>query len=370
MSSTEKNPSQVVDEILHSTRASRGKENSGSESTEKVEEKSVEEDAPVDSVYEEKPKDYYTNDHEGTEQVVTGDLDEEEPVEEKKSGSELYEKYKTFYEKMTAPIKISGKEHSFTNPDEIRKLVSKGGDYNLKMEQFKKDRSIAALVTGAGVDTDTLRILLDVARGEKGAILYCAKAANMELSDFADLDETDETKYEPKTEKVSEEDAEFKDLVSNVRDRYPQVFAFLRNLTAQEVEFLRNNLEILTTLMDHFDKQIFTKVVSELDRQKVVGELDLRNGWFSAYNSALQKLTTEGKFTSTQTYQQPAQVTPPQPNLRNSETRSRIGTVRSVPPTRRTPSANKGFTLQDIRKITDPVKRSEALNKFIEQNKR
>lgn len=281
--------------------------------------------------------------------------------------------YKKFYETITAPIKVRGKERIFKRENEIRSLVSKGVDYSYKLGQLNKSKHLVSLLQKNEIDDTTLRSLIDVAKGDKDAILYFARKAGIDFDDVDVIDSTNNSSYEPKTQDITEEQQAFNDAIASVQSDSlygTLIWNFLNELDAKDVEVLFRNPENIITLLNHAHMGIFQKVIEELEHRFIVGTLPTRVQNLKAYNEVFSQLVNAGAFASAQQRVTPTRMTAPRVPPKNETRRKGVSpTRRSVPPIKNN-NRSKVLSLAEINKITDRDKFSAELAKFEEAQRK
>lgn len=99
-----------------------------------------------------------------------------------------------FMNKITTPFKADGKEFTVKSPEDAIRLMQMGVNYNRKMQELNILRAKNKVLEDNGIDDEKLNVLIDIAKGNKEAIVKLAKDNEIDLLDL-DLDEEEADKY-------------------------------------------------------------------------------------------------------------------------------------------------------------------------------
>lgn len=256
-------------------------------------------------------------------------------------------KFKDFYEKVTAPVKVNGHMMTFTDPDEIRILLSKGADYTQKTTELKRHKGLVALVLDNGINETELRSLIDVAKGSKEAIMHYAAKANIDLADVEALDDAASKTYEPKTKQVTPQEQAFNEALQAAR-QYPEINQFTSVLTDHDWQTLFTHPAIFGQLISLHATGDFQRIISEMLRLEAVNKLNASQGYLVAFNSVMQQLSQQG-FLGQPSSQAPAQtpLTRPQPT---DAQRKGVGVTRTSAPQKASPTRQRN-SLDEINRL-------------------
>lgn len=276
------------------------------------------------------------------------------------------DKYKAFYEKVTAPIKVNGHMIPFTDPDDIRVLLSKGSDYTRKTTELQQHKGMIALLTNNNINEQELCSLIDVAKGKKEAIIHYAHKAGIDLADVEAIDEIADKAYTPETKKVTPEEQAFSEALLQAR-QVTEVWNFLNILPASDVAILEKNPQNILAMLSQYYAGDFNKIISEMVRLQAVNKLDTSKGYIAAYNFVMQQLVYQGQLGQPNRAPTNAPVQKPQPT---EQQRKGVSTTRANVPSKPTNNAPQGgMSLDEINKLSGD-EYSKAFAEWRERMKR
>ena len=113
-------------------------------------------------------------------------------------------------------FRANGQDYSFT-PEEMRaqfgRIFGQAMDYTKKMQQIKPWRQTIDALEQANIKQDDLNLMIDVLKGDKGAIQQVLKRTGI---DALDIDAEDNTNYVTKNYGRSETELAIKDIVDEI----------------------------------------------------------------------------------------------------------------------------------------------------------
>lgn len=242
-------------------------EESDSEETEEVEDTEevteTEDDQPADSETEEEPAE--------EESPSTDDDTDEEEVEEKEFD------YKTSYDEIMKPLKVSGKEVQVKSLEDARNLMSMGIDYSRKMRDFKPVKPLIATLEKAGllvngeVDEARFMRLLDIENGNKDAFAQIMKEKEIDPLDI----EVDSVNYSPTETMVSEQSIEIQEVERELINRgsVDSVISELDKLDDRSKQFFNETPSNLLKLDDDIKSGLYEKIMGAVQYEKSLGRL-------------------------------------------------------------------------------------------------
>jgi hypothetical protein len=232
-----------------------------------VEEELEEEDSPADDE---------PNVQERSDADVEGEEEGEASKKEEETGKPevpAEPDYKSFYENLVGPIKANGKEYKFDKPEEIRRLVSMGLNYNQKMVAIKPHlKTIKLLEQNGLLDEKKLSFYIDIEKKNPAAIAKLLKDSGI---DPMDLD-TEKNGYEAKTYSVDEREIELDQVLDELRDstHYPRLLETVsKQWDKASQQIIGENPGVLHIINDHMSSGVYDVITTELDRQRALGQL-------------------------------------------------------------------------------------------------
>jgi len=204
--------------------------------------------------------------------------------------------FKAEYEKLMAPFKAAGREMEVRNPDEARRLMQMGADYNRKMAAIKPVRKTMKLLEKHGLlDEQKLGHLIDLSQGNKGAIQKLLKDQGVDPLDF---DTNEESDYKPGTYTVDDREVELDSVLEDLKDTptYQKTLDVVGNKWDEKSQnIIAENPGVLEVLNNHMASGIYERVATEVERQRVFGHLQGMSD-LEAYKQVGDRMAEEGAF--------------------------------------------------------------------------
>lgn len=281
------------------------------------EEDSEEEETPEDEDSEEEDDSEDDDDEAGDppaeESEDEEESDEEEDSDDKKKRQEEEEDAeedeeskvtltKSEYDELLAlkslvdkPIKANGKEIQLKNADEVRKLVQQGADYTRKLQALVPYRKTALMVENANIDHERLSLLIDVNKGEKGAINKLLKDLKI---DSLDLDTESEADYTAKDHRVTDEEASFHETLDDITstEEGRESLKIFHTWDKESQDFLYGKPDMMQVMHEQRQSGIFDIIDTEITRQKALGQIPKGTPYLQSYKAVGDKIAAEGGF--------------------------------------------------------------------------
>lgn len=228
----------------------------------------------------------------------------ETPVEEAPN-------YQVMYETLTAPIKANGKDLVLT-PEELRQLAQKGANYTQKMQALAPHRKTLLMLENNGLDAERLNFLIDLNRKDPAAIQKFLKESGVNP---LDIDTDAEPTYKGGNHTVTDEEAIFQEALETAQAT-DSGKAILTSINSQwdqaSKELLFKQPGIIDTMVSQLDNGVYTRIVGEMDRQRMIGNLPVGQTWLESYKHVGDQMVAAGKFNDLVAQQeQSRQTTPP-----------------------------------------------------------
>lgn len=237
-------------------------------------------------------------------QPVVAATEEQTPVEEAPN-------YQVLYESLTAPIKANGKDLVLT-PEEMRQLAQKGANYTQKMQALAPHRKTLLMLENNGLDAERLNFLIDLNRKDPAAIQKFLKESGINP---LDIDTDAEPTYQSGNHTVTDEEANFQEALESAQTTESGK-AILTSINSQwdqaSKELLFKQPGIIDTMISQLDNGVYTRIVGEMDRQRMIGNLPVGQSWLESYKHVGDQMVAAGKFNDLVAQQeQSRQTTPP-----------------------------------------------------------
>lgn len=219
--------------------------------------------------------------------------------------------YQVMYESLTAPIKANGKDLLLT-PEEMRQLAQKGANYTQKMQAIAPHRKTLLMLENNGLDAERLSFLIDLNRKDPTAIQKFLKESGVNP---LDIDTDAEPTYQGGNHAVSDEEANFQEALESAQSTESGK-TILTSINSQwdqaSKELLFKQPGIIDTMISQLDNGVYNHIVTEMDRQRMIGNLPFGQTWLESYKHVGDQMVATGKFDDLVAQQeQPRQTTPP-----------------------------------------------------------
>ena len=262
-------------------------EDKPSEETKDTTEESSKEDTTVEEQSSETIDEGNTNSS-GSETKEPEDNKTKEP--ESSSTTEPEEKidYEGFYKTIMKPFKANGKEIQIRNVNEAIQLMQQGANYTRKMQALAPHRKLLIMLENNGLlDESKLNYLIDLDKKNPDAIRKLVKDSGIDSLDLA-LNEDNKTEYQPKNYGVSDQDATFIETLNELKAD-PEGFKTLQEIHSrwdtESINMLAKYPQIMNDINMHRQLGIYDKVVAEVERQKVLGNISSNTPFLQAYKA-------------------------------------------------------------------------------------
>lgn len=230
------------------------------------------------------------------EQDSEDETDEEDSEKEDDTQDDEAVDYKAEYEKLLSSFKANGHEMSVKNVDEARRLMQMGANYNKKMSALKPSLKTVKMLDKHGLnDESKLGHLIDLTRGDKGAIQKLLKDHGV---DPMDLDTDEENDYRPNTYPVDDREVELDEVLDSLQDTptYNQLVDVLSTKWDDaSKQTIANNPSVLEVLNDQMANGVYERVSTEVERLRAFGQLSGVSD-IEAYQMTGARMAQEGAF--------------------------------------------------------------------------
>lgn len=218
------------------------------------------------------------------------------PVEKPATTEPVERDYKTEVSKILAPFKANGRQIQVDNVDDAIQLMQQGANYHKKMEGLKPRLATLKLLEREGLlEGDKLNYLIDLAKGDKGAINRLVKEHSV---DTLEIDGSKADQYKSNQYQVSDSEVELDNVISDLREstHYPQLMDVVGNKWDNAShKALAEKPEQLRDIHRHMELGVFDKVQDRVATERALGKL---NGLSSleAYRNVGERMYQEGQF--------------------------------------------------------------------------
>lgn len=211
-----------------------------------------------------------------------------EPAKEEQASID----YKAQYEGLMAPLKANGKMVDIRSPDELRQLAQMGANYTRKMQDIAPFRkALLMLQNNDLLDEGKLSFLIDLSRKEPEAIKKLLKDSNI---DPMDIDVSTEPNYQAGAHVVSDNEVRFRTELDNLRSTDTGK-EFIREINSswdeQSKQALWDQPQMMSILYEQQQSGVYGQIVSEIERQKLLGVIPAETSFLQAYVQVGNQLT-------------------------------------------------------------------------------
>lgn len=220
--------------------------------------------------------------------------------------------YKALYEGLIKPLKANGKEIQLHSHGELIQLAQQGANYTQKMQQLAPHRKTLMMLENNGLlDPEKLGFLIDLQRKDPAAIQKYLKDYGVNP---LDIDTEAEPAYQGGNHSVSDAEVNFRTVLDDVRGSEVGQ-AVLQSIDSTwdqaSKELLFKQPSIMTTMVSQHEEGFYTRIVGEMDRQRMLGRLPAGQSWLESYKEVGEQMANAGHFNDL--VAQPAQQRQNQP---------------------------------------------------------
>lgn len=342
-SEPESTPEEELDETLEDD------VNSSSESTD--------EESDTDEEEEETSEEQDSEEQESSEDDES-ELESDEDEEELEQEPEEQSEYEKQLAEIMAPIKASGREIKLDSPEQVRKLVQMGVDYNNKMRGMKPHLKTLKMLENNGLmDTAKLSYLIDLDKKNPEAISKLLKESGINP---VEIDTSEESKYTPSDHSVSDSEVDLDEVISRIQDT--PTFSTTMHIVNNEWDdtskrTLVGKPALIENLNTHMTNGTFDRVMSEVDKVRMFGGLSNLSD-LEAYQQMGAMMQERGDFNVEKSTQTPAKKVSAKPKVEPDNDRK--DKKRRASPSKKITSSKQDKEFDPIISLSD----EEFIKKF------
>lgn len=195
-----------------------------------------------------------------------------------------------FRQLITSNLRANHKDYQFTDPNEIRKLMSFGMNYHKKMNELAPHRKALKTLEQYGLlDPTKLGYAIELLNGDKKAIANLLKEHSVDTYELPDLEESP---YKANDYLLSDERVRFDETVERVKDAVngKDVIDFVSQLDNGSFSEIYSDPTILETLSEHAESGLFNDTLNYIDKEKTLGNIPATVRGIDLYASVAKKL--------------------------------------------------------------------------------
>lgn len=258
--------------------------------------------------------------------------------------------YEGFYKKVMAPFKANGKLYNLKNADEVISLMQKGVDYTRKTQDISRVKKQIAMLERANLmDENQISFFIDLMSGNQEAIRKLLKDKNIDV--FSLPSEEEPINYVEGSHRISTEEMNFSEAVSDIstQDKGTDFLQDVRKFDKDTQNQLFTNPMLLKALFSNKQSGVYDKIVAEVDRLRMLGQIPDDVPFISAYKFVGDMMFGNSNQNSRNGYQQPLTRRPATTSTRLNNSNK----AKSAGITRSSPSAVNNASLEEILNLDD-----------------
>lgn len=203
--------------------------------------------------------------------------------------------YEEFYKRVMAPFKANGKTIQLNSTEEAIALMQKGVDYTRKMQDIARYRKPMLMLERANLlNEDQISFFIDLVNGDQEAIRKLLRDKNIDAFSLPSEDEP--INYVAGAHKISDDQINFKEQLDNIATQ-PKGVEFLKEVNEydqQSKDHIYKEPRILQALYQQKQGGLYDKIVEEIERQRILGQIPDNVPFLIAYNTIGNKLFGQG----------------------------------------------------------------------------
>ena len=202
-----------------------------------------------------------------------------------------------FFEKVSAPFKADGRDMQVHSPEDVIRLMQMGVNYSRRMQEMKPLRAQDQMLKANGLnDPEKLNFLIDLSKGDKGAI---KKLLQDHKIDPVDIDTTaEDTPYQAKNYQGDPKDLAFDDAIKETlaaEGGRELISDINRDWDDVSKEALRDQPTIFQNILAQKRSGVYSKIKTELEYQRTMGFLT-SVPFLQAYHQVGEAMQKAGAF--------------------------------------------------------------------------
>lgn len=218
-------------------------------------------------------------------------------VKEEQAPVEQEPDYKALYEGLIKPLRANGKEIPLQSHEELIQLAQQGANYTRKMQQLAPHRKTLLMLENNNLlDPERLGFLIDLQRKDPAAIQKYLKESGVNP---LDIDTEAEPSYQGGNHSVSDAQVNFQAVLDDARGSEVGM-AVLQSIDSTwdqaSKELLFKQPDIVSTMVSQHAEGFYTRIVGEMDRQRMLGRLPVGQTWLESYKEIGERMANAGHF--------------------------------------------------------------------------
>jgi hypothetical protein len=256
--------------------------------------------------------------------------------------------YEGFYKQIMTPFKANGRTVELKTPQEAIQLMQMGANYTKKMQELVPHRKMITMLQNNGLlDEGKLSYLIDLDKKNPEAIKKLLMDAKI---DPQEIDTSVEANYREGNHRVTDNEVAFSSALEDMKSS-PEKLGTLQVINGEwdqaSKEALWNSPSIMSVIHDQREKGIYGRIVSEVSRLRMLGDIPEETPFLQAYKIVGDKMTEANAFADLYPRKTPAaktvvatRVQAPKPKVTNGDRAAAASSNRSVSGTSKTLPVN------------------------------
>lgn len=203
--------------------------------------------------------------------------------------------YEEFYKRVMAPFKADKRTIQLNSAEEAIALMQKGVDYTRKMQDIARYKKPMMMLERANLlNEDQISFFIDLVNGDQEAIRKLLKDKNIDAFSLPSEDEP--IHYVAGSHKISDDQINFKEQLDSIATQ-PKGVEFLKEVNEydqQSKDHIYREPRILQALYQQKQGGLYDKIVEEIERQRILGQIPDNVPFLIAYNTIGNKLFGQG----------------------------------------------------------------------------
>ncbi len=286
-------PEEAFKDKSEDTSSEESDDNLDSGSTEENNQELEEESTNNQDIAESEDND---EDLDNSDELDDNSEDNSDTIQNSNNNNNRIPDYKGFYKKVMSPFKAGGKTLQLNNADEVISLMQKGIDYTKKTQDLARYRKPMLMLERAELlDEEKISFLIDVEKGNQEAIRKLLKDKNIDAFSLPSEDEP--INYQTGSHIIGDNEIRLKEVCDELiatNDGQSFLTEVNNKYDAVSCRHLVEAPELLRTLYHHKQIGAYDDIVSEIDRQRMLGKLDPNVPFIEAYNTIASSMVNQG----------------------------------------------------------------------------
>lgn len=203
--------------------------------------------------------------------------------------------YEEFYKTVMAPFKANGRMVQLNNAQEVISLMQKGTDYTRKTQDLARYKKPLLMLEKAKLlDEDNVSFYIDLMNGNQEAIRKLLKDKNIDA--FSLPSDEEPINYIPGGNKVSDIEVSIDDSIKSIAAK-PYGNSFLADVSNYDdatKSYIGQDPRILEVLFQQKQQGVYDRIVAEVERQKLIGNISPNTPFVEAYYNVGMMLRQQG----------------------------------------------------------------------------